>query len=161
MILVPPGQDGEGADVIFIDFGRSMELNRLDYQLEGEANIDDVMCRAMRNGGRWGVDSDLHGLCTCAFTLLFGKDSKDMVEVNADGKSSLNRSHTIRRYWKNDLWNKLFDKLLNFDPNKDDCDSVVDLRDEFNAYVAQEESLIEGELKEHRDNLFKKRGKQG
>ena len=154
---MPPGQDGEGADVIFIDFGRSMELNRLDYQLEGEANIDDMMCSRMGQGKTWGVDSDLHGLCTCAFTLLFGKDSKDMVEVNADGKSSLNRSHTIRRYWNRELWNKLFDKLLNFDPDEDDYDSVVDLRDEFNAYVTEKKSSVEGELKEFCGALFKKK----
>ena len=138
-----------------------MELNRLDHQLEGGANLDDMMCRRMARGKSWGVDSDLHGLCTCAFTLLFGEDSGDMVEEDGDEKSRLNPTHTIRRYWKDDLWKNLFDKLLNFDPNKDDYDTVVDLRDEFNAYVTEKKSLIEGKLKEHRDNLFKKRAKQG
>lgn len=163
VIVFPDGLAGEGsvggADVVLIDYERAKELQRLDYQLKGNAAGDEaLMCRRMGQDKSWGVDSDLHGLCTVAFVLLFGKDEKEMVEANADGTSRLNRVYTIRRYWTSSgLLTSLFGTFLNFDPIEDDYDDVVVvLRDKFDAYVRENNNEVEEALTAFRSALSNK-----
>ena len=137
-----------GKGVRYIDFGRSKLIEGLRSTLIDVAVGENcLMCRAMRNEGRWGVCLDLFGLCACLFSLLLGKDSKDMVREE-EGKlclrNKITATYRTRDIYEPELWNDFFDKLLNFDSVKDDYASVVGgLRKEFGECVKKKKAMIE------------------
>jgi len=141
----PKGNDNAGtnaiggADLMLVDFGRSIDLERVAHrgsnplraQFKGSIAADDMECASMRKGMPWGVDLDFFGLAASSFILLFGNHI-DVVEDRRTGKWRLRKS--FRRYWQRDLWNSLFDSLLNFDSSSDSY-CLSEIRIAFDEYI--------------------------
>ncbi len=128
-----------GADLMLVDFGRSIDLdiaenrgsNPLQTQFTGSIAAEDMECAAMREGRTWGVDLDLFGLAASSFLLLFGSHM-DVIQDRSTGKWRPNKS--FRRYWQRDLWDLLFDSLLNFDSSTDKY-CLREIRADFDSYI--------------------------
>jgi hypothetical protein len=129
----------EGADLMLVDFGRSIDLDRaenrgsdlLQTQFTGSIAAEDMECAAMREGRNWGVDLDFFGLAASSFILLFGSHM-DVIQDRSTGKWRPNKS--FRRYWQRDLWSLLFDSLLNFDSSTDNY-CLSEIRAHFDGYI--------------------------
>ena len=109
-----------GSDLMLVDYGRSIDVAALttkgtdpfDIQLTGSVAAEDMECVAMREKLPWGTDIDTFGLCASAHVLLYGSHI-EIEKVN--NKWSLKKK--LRRYWQKELWQKLFDTLINLDSN--------------------------------------------
>ena len=148
---------------MLVDFGRAVDLEKVTRQGEdpiralfkGSIAAEDMECGTMREGLPWGVDLDYFGLCASAFILLFGTH----MEVVKDKASGSWRPHkTLRRYWQKDLWQSLFDSLLNFDLSSErKC--LREVRAAFDGYIGENDRSrdIETHLNQLFSHLPKKR----
>ncbi|ORY31588.1 hypothetical protein BCR39DRAFT_558055 [Naematelia encephala] len=111
----PSGAHGwAGKGVTLIDFGRSVDLSLWPageaQRFVGDWKTDERDCPAMRAGTGWSWDVDYWGLAGVTYCLLFGKYlSTERDDV--DGKWRI--STPLKRYWQQNLWNRLFNALLN------------------------------------------------
>ena len=144
-----------GCDLMLVDFGRAIDLESVTRQGEeplrtlfkGSIAAEDMECGTMRDGLPWGVDLDYFGLCASAFILLFGSHM-EVVKDKRTGKWRLTK--TFRRYWQKDLWQSLFDSLLNFDLGAErKC--LHDLQAAFDEYIDEDRSR---EIATHLNQLF-------
>ena len=133
------GNDQASWDLMLVDFGRSIDLekvarqgsNPLRTKFKGNVAAEDMECGSMRKGLPWGIDLDFFGLAASSFLLLFGIH----MEVIEDRRSGKWRIHKpLRRYWQKDLWSSLFDALLNFDSSSDEY-CLRDIRQSFDEYI--------------------------
>lgn len=123
---------------MLVDFGRSIDLEKvasrgtdpLQTQFKGSIAAEDMECGSMRKGLSWGVDLDFFGLAASSFILLFGSH----MEVAEDRSGRWCPNKKVRRYWQRDLWNLLFDSLLNFDSRTDKY-CLRDIRVAFEDYI--------------------------
>eukprot|EP00586_Coscinodiscus_wailesii_P019822 CAMPEP_0172517578 /NCGR_PEP_ID=MMETSP1066-20121228/286246_1 /TAXON_ID=671091 /ORGANISM="Coscinodiscus wailesii, Strain CCMP2513" /LENGTH=1458 /DNA_ID=CAMNT_0013299657 /DNA_START=234 /DNA_END=4610 /DNA_ORIENTATION=+ len=108
----------ESSDLMLVDFGRAVDLTTvtekridpLDIRLYGDIAAQDFSCAAMRENGSWGADADTYGLCASALALLYGS-YVDTIKDPTSGRWILQKP--LRRYWNKNIWNTLFDTLLN------------------------------------------------
>jgi hypothetical protein len=128
-----------GTDLMLVDFGRSIDLVRtenqgsdpLRTQFTGSIAAEDMECVAMREGRHWGVDLDFFGVAASSFILLFGSH----IEVIQDRSTRKWRPNKpFRRYWQREIWDHLFDSLLNFD-SKTDKYCLGEVRAHFDGYI--------------------------
>jgi checkpoint serine/threonine-protein kinase len=110
----------EASDLMLVDFGRAVDLtdaakggiDPMDVKLFGDAAGEDMACVAMRKGLGWSFDVDTYGLCASAHVLLFGTH----LEVEEDHSSRRWKPRKpLRRYWQKEIWQEVFDTLLNLD----------------------------------------------
>lgn len=150
-----------GADLMLVDFGRSIDLENvaprgtdpLQTQFNGRVAAEDMECGSMREGRSWGVDLDFFGLAASAFILLFGSH----IEVKQDRTSrKWCLSKRLRRYWQVNLWEDLFDTLLNFDSSSDRY-CLSELRVAFDGYIQRKDKEIASLLNQLYTDLPKKR----
>ena len=108
------------SDLVLVDFGRAIDIeavepdsvSKMDVQFRGQANPEDMACVAMRNGWNWSFDIDTFGICASAHVLLYGTH----LEIEQDHSTKRWKPRKpLRRYWQKELWNGLFDTLLNVD----------------------------------------------
>ncbi len=144
-----------GCDLMLVDFGRAIDLETVTRQGEdplrtlfkGSIAAEDMECGMMREGLPWGVDLDYFGLCASAFILLFGSHM-EVVRDKSTGNWRLNKA--LRRYWQKDLWQSLFQSLLNFELGSErKC--LHDLRVAFDDYIDEDRSQ---EIATHLNQLF-------
>jgi len=97
-----------------IDFGRAVDLTSYPPGAEflGDSGTESFRCTEMQNGKPWLFQPDTFGALGCVHAMLWGT----YMEVYFD--TSLcrwRRKASLRRYWACDLWEPLFDTLLNLE----------------------------------------------
>ena len=133
-------------DLMLVDFGRSVDLERtggasdpLRSQFKGNVAAEDTECVAMRESRPWGIDQDLFGLCSSAHLLLFGSH----IEVTEEKSTSKWRQRkAFRRYHQQDLWNRFFDTLINYDSSTDEY-CIPGIRAQFEEYIGTGQRMKE------------------
>lgn len=111
--------DTEFAGLTLVDFGRAVDLAQYagergevhNVLLHGASAQDEMRCVAMRNEEPWSFDADTFGVVACAHVLLHGTHMKVVKGRNNKWRPTT----TLRRYWQQDIWNEVFDSLLNID----------------------------------------------
>lgn len=157
----------EASDIMLTDFGRAIDLETLDTknndplinQLRGKASRDDMMCVAMKKDIPWSFDIDTYGLCDTAHLLLFG-GHLEITHDSVTGKWGPRES--LRRYHQKELWQSLFDTLLNLEgPAKlatgSRPGSLREIRSMFEKYLKANYGKVKAELKHQSTFLPKKR----
>ncbi|XP_075534270.1 uncharacterized protein LOC142568069 isoform X3 [Dermacentor variabilis] len=104
-----------------IDFGRAIDMSQLPpgTTFTNTVTTDGFVCTEMRDGRPWTFQTDWFGLLGCLHVLLFG----DYMEVEKMATGTWSIRHKFKRYWQQDLWNRLFSTLLNI-PS---CSTLPDL----------------------------------
>ena len=110
----------KSSSLTLVDFGRAVDLAEDSDSLaedvrntmfNGTTGNESMQCIAMRSGQSWSYDADTYGVCDCAYVLLFGKD----MEIKKGKCNRWRQSEELKRYWNKDIWNDIFDSLLNLD----------------------------------------------
>ena len=98
-------------DIVLIDFGRSIDLSLFPKNSKFKCKLektDNQDCSEFVNQTSWIYEPDYYGIANIVHTLLFHKVIK--VQSTSKGVQLL---EPFKRYWQRDLWNELFDLLLN------------------------------------------------
>lgn len=102
----------QGASCLqLIDFGRAIDMSQLPpgTTFTNVVTTDGFVCTEMRDGRPWTFQTDWFGLLGCLHVLLFG----DYMEVEKTSNGTWSIRRKFKRYWQQDLWNRLFSTLLN------------------------------------------------
>ena len=111
--------DDEKISLELIDFGRGVDLKLLttDTVMVGDSTTESFRCLEMREEQPWLWQADAYGAAGVIHCLLFG----DYMEVEkcvplGEGAPSfhLRIKNQFRRYWQTDIWELVFDTLLNW-----------------------------------------------
>lgn len=98
-------------DIVLIDFGRSIDLSLFPKSTKFKCKLektDNQDCPEFVNQTSWTYEPDYYGIANIVHTLLFQK----VIKVQSTSKGVQLLEH-FKRYWQRDLWNELFDLLLN------------------------------------------------
>ncbi|QLG74447.1 hypothetical protein HG535_0G03300 [Zygotorulaspora mrakii] len=97
--------------IYLIDFGRSfdMTLLRPGTKFKADWKTDQQDCYEMRHGLPWSFEADYYGLAGIVHSMLFGQFIETVQGVN----ERLKLKTPFRRYWRQEIWNSVFDTLLN------------------------------------------------
>ncbi|KAK5960046.1 protein kinase BUB1 PWA37_002534 [Arxiozyma heterogenica] len=98
--------------IYLIDFGRSFDLTFFSNgtRFKSDWPIDEQDCYEMRHGLPWSYECDYFGLAGIIYCMLFGKF---METVTDSGNNRIKLRQSLKRGWQKDIWNELFDLLLN------------------------------------------------
>jgi checkpoint serine/threonine-protein kinase len=108
-------------------FGDSVDLSLLN----GEPLVSGAGHATLRQPS-WTYESDYHGLLNVVHSLLHGEP----MEVTQDDESGgLKTAKPFRRFWQVNLWQSLFDELLN--ASLDEMPNLGRQREAFEGYLAQ------------------------
>ncbi|KAG7193148.1 uncharacterized protein KQ657_000902 [Scheffersomyces spartinae] len=101
----------EDGSIVLIDFGRSVDLSLLPdtVQCVSHWKSDTQDCTAMRNGKPWKYDADYYGIACILHTILFG----EYIRTINLSSGTIRLSNQWRPYWSSEVWEPLFDFLLN------------------------------------------------
>ncbi|KAF8739415.1 hypothetical protein AX14_009785 [Amanita brunnescens Koide BX004] len=159
----PSGEGGWACKGLrIIDFGRAIDTrlfpNGQQYLADWET--DDRDCFEVREHRPWTFQTDYFGLAGIIYCMLFGKyiqSNAISTTTNAsnDGSGSRTRckiSTSFKRYWQTDLWNRLFDILLNSSLARPDgslplCTELAELRKEMEKWLQANCNRSSGTLK--------------
>ncbi|KAG8950085.1 hypothetical protein FRC00_007856 [Tulasnella sp. 408] len=112
----PTGGNGWSEQGIrLIDFGRAIDTT---WFAEGQTFCGDWPadardCPEIREGRPWTFETDYWGLAGIIYCMLF---RKYIDTTTVDGPGGVKRykiATPLKRYWNTDLWNRVFDVLLN------------------------------------------------
>ena len=96
-----------------IDFGRAIDL--LMYPEEaafvGDAGAESFRCIEMMHGKPWTYQADCYAIASTIHCLLYGSYME--VELTPGTTNTYRQRQPLRRYWKTELWEVVFDRLLN------------------------------------------------
>jgi checkpoint serine/threonine-protein kinase len=113
----PSGAGGWSTKGIrLIDFGRTIDTNLfpLGQQFTTDWKVDQRDCLEMRQKLPWTYETDYYGLVGIVYCLLYGKYMEmPVLKEDADGRVIQKLPATLKRYWKEDIWEPFFDMLLN------------------------------------------------
>ncbi|XP_049516605.1 uncharacterized protein LOC119437522 isoform X2 [Dermacentor silvarum] len=101
----------QGASCLqLIDFGRAVDMSQLPpgTTFTYVVKTDGFVCTEMCNSRPWTLQTDWFDLQGCLHVLLFG----DCMEVEKMPNSTWSIRRKFKRYWQQDLWNRLFSTLL-------------------------------------------------
>lgn len=142
----PSGEGGwsyKGLKVI--DFGRTIDtrLFPLGQQFIADWATDDRDCFEVRENRPWTYQTDYFGLAGVIYCMLFGKYIQASSVVSYKDDEGVERSKIatpLKRYWQTDIWNRLFDVLLNpclVRPHGElpVCDAMAELRKEMEVWL--------------------------
>lgn len=114
------GSDGwDKKGISLIDFGRGIDMRVFHptVQFIADWKTDAQDCAEIREMRPWTYQIDYHGLAAIVHTMLFGKYIDTTVERGGLGGGAGARRYritsTLKRYWQTEIWNGLFDVLLN------------------------------------------------
>ncbi|TFK40357.1 Mad3/BUB1 homology region 1-domain-containing protein [Crucibulum laeve] len=114
----PSGEGGwscKGLKVI--DFGRTIDMKLFPsgQQFIAEWDTDDRDCFEVRENRPWTYQTDYFGLAGIIYCMLFGKYIQaSAVVMTGTGAEMRHKIGTpFKRYWQTELWDRLFDILLN------------------------------------------------
>ncbi|KAJ3504318.1 hypothetical protein NLJ89_g7994 [Agrocybe chaxingu] len=141
----PSGEGGwsyKGLKVI--DYGRTIDtrLFPLGQQFTADWATDDRDCFEVRENRSWTYQTDYFGLAGIIYCMLFGKyiQASSVTTYVDDGAQRHKIVTPFKRYWQTELWNRLFDILLNptlVRPNGDlpVCDAVSSVRKDMEQWL--------------------------
>ena len=141
----PSGEGGwsyKGLKVI--DFGRTIDMKLFPphQQFIADWATDDRDCFEVRNNQPWTYQTDYFGLAGIIYCMLFGKyiQASSVVAYIHEGIQKHKIATPFKRYWQTDIWNRLFDVLLNpclVKPNGElpVCDALGELRKEMEHWL--------------------------
>jgi checkpoint serine/threonine-protein kinase len=114
----PSGEGGwsyKGLKVI--DFGRTIDTRLFppDQQYIADWATDDRDCFEFRENRPWTYQTDYFGLAGIIYCMLYGKyiQASSITTATAKGSPRYKISTPMKRYWQTNLWNRVFDVLLN------------------------------------------------
>lgn len=128
---------GEGGwaerGIKLIDFGRTIDVDLFEpgQAFIGDWPTDARDCVDMREGRPWTYQTDYAGLAGIIYCMMFGKYIETIEVPNPNGIRRFKVSTPLKRYWQTDIWNRLFDVLLN--PTLARHDGTLPLVDELGA----------------------------
>jgi len=100
-----------------IDFGRTIDTKMFPSGQEYLTDwpTDERDCFEMREGRPWTFQTDYFGLVGIIYCMLFGKyiQASSVALVPDSPTRRYKISTPLKRYWQGDLWNRIFDALLN------------------------------------------------
>ncbi len=107
---------GVGVGLQLIDFGRSVDLELLPpgSVMCGDCDTEAFRCVEMREERPWLWQADAYGAAGVIHCLLFGEYMEVERVMNAEGSTFLRIKHAFRRYWQGEMWDTVFNKLLNW-----------------------------------------------
>ena len=107
------GWDSKG--IFLIDFGRSFDMTLLPKgtQFKSDWKTDQQDCSQMRLGQEWTYEADYYGLAGIIHSLLFGK----FIDTVRMPNNMYKLRSSFKRYWHSDIWDRVFDVLLNSGDN--------------------------------------------
>ncbi|AGO11992.1 AaceriAGR315Cp [[Ashbya] aceris (nom. inval.)] len=138
----PYGENGWSKKGIFlIDFGRSFDLTLFPIGTKFTANwtTDQQDCPEMREGRPWSYEADYYGLAGIIHAMLFGK----YIETGKFKDGYYRLSNSLKRYWRKDIWEPLFNLLLNSGRRGDQQTIISELkkhRSRMEGYLESETS---------------------
>jgi checkpoint serine/threonine-protein kinase len=114
-VLVKFNDDG-GVSLQLIDFGRSVDLELLPpgSVMCGDCGTEAFRCVEMREERPWLWQADAYGAAGVVHCLLFGEYMEVERVMDAEGSTFLRIKSAFRRYWQGDVWDMVFNKLLNW-----------------------------------------------
>jgi len=110
----------EYSGLALVDFGRSIDLTQFspgdedavrNIKFVGNAMPKEMQCLAMRSSKAWSYDADTFGILCSAHVLLYGTH----MEIRKGKDTKWRTTTSLKRYWQQDIWNELFETLLNLD----------------------------------------------
>jgi hypothetical protein len=126
-----------------IDFGRAIDLSQYDdarqlFKMDIEPDPED--CAAVRRGEGFRLDIDWNGCASVLYCMLHGRRLETFEPEDGEQGSRRRPRLSPKRYWKKDMWERVFDVLLNTEGLSDvEVKSQVDtMIDELQAYLVQE-----------------------
>jgi len=141
----PTGEGGwscKGLKVI--DFGRTIDTKLFPpaQQFIADWATDDRDCFEVRENRPWTYQTDYFGLAGIIYCMLFGKyiQANSVAVHMHEGVQRHKVATPLKRYWQTDIWNRLFDALLNpclIRPTGElpVCDSLGELRKEMEQWL--------------------------
>lgn len=127
-----------------IDFGRTIDTKMFPSGQEYIADwpTDERDCFEMREGRPWTFQTDYFGLVGIIYCMLFGKyiQASSVILVPDSPTRRYKIGTPLKRYWQGDLWNRIFDVLLNPCLVKPDgtlpiCDELALVRKEMEMWL--------------------------
>lgn len=93
-----------------IDFGRSIDMSLFppNIRFKSHWKTDNQDCPEMRNDQLWTYQADYYGVAGIIHSMLYGSFIETVL---VNGKYKI--SNPMKRYWHHELWNPLFDILIN------------------------------------------------
>ncbi|KAF5391542.1 hypothetical protein D9757_002349 [Collybiopsis confluens] len=143
----PSGEGGwSHKGLKIIDFGRTIDtrLFPADQKFIAEWATDERDCIEIQQGKPWTFQTDYFGLAGIVYCMFFGKyiqANSISSSASADGRTKLKLATPLKRYWQTDLWNSLFDLLLN--PMSVKPDGHMPLTEELRSIRADMENWIQ------------------
>jgi checkpoint serine/threonine-protein kinase len=134
VVYDPTGANGWAYKGIrMIDFGRAIDTTFFTpgQQFVGDWPTDERDCVELREGRPWTYQTDYWGLASIIHCMLFGKyiETTAVIDSSSDTPQTRYRiTAPLKRYWQTDIWNPLFDLLLN--PNVARSDGSLPLTQE-------------------------------
>ncbi|KAF9003942.1 Mad3/BUB1 homology region 1-domain-containing protein [Cyathus striatus] len=144
-IYQPSGDGGwscKGLKVI--DFGRTIDtrLFPVGHQFIADWDTDERDCFEIRENRPWTYQTDYFGLAGIIYCMLFGKylQASAVVEVPGNSPKRYKIGTSFKRYWQGDIWNRLFNILLNSSLAREDgslplCEELADVRQEMEKWL--------------------------
>ncbi|SSD58818.1 uncharacterized protein SCODWIG_00579 [Saccharomycodes ludwigii] len=103
--------------IYLIDFGRSFDLSLFPMGTKFKANwkCDQQDCIEMRTGTPWSYEADYYGLAGIIHSMLFGEfiETIEIAGSQNNNTGFYKLKNGFKRYWQKQLWEPLFDLLLN------------------------------------------------
>jgi len=112
------------------NFEQSIDMTRFEAKerFQGRPGVwDDI-----KEYNDWTYEVDYHGVLNVIHKLLHGEDMEVQFDEN---KKAWTTVKTFKRYWQIDLWDHLFEELLNAEAES--MPSLSELRHVFEVYLGQ------------------------
>jgi checkpoint serine/threonine-protein kinase len=158
----PNGSGGWSAKgITLIDFGKSFDLmafpadqqfilppeedTRCSASTKADGTKPDrfveppLNCWEVLNGKPVCYEADWYGVAGILHLLLFGKALNIKEVLTSDDRMQIRLASTFKRYWQVELWNEVFDVLLNSGALIEDDNVIADVasQDDFQDLVAE------------------------
>ncbi|PWY78248.1 hypothetical protein BO70DRAFT_317027 [Aspergillus heteromorphus CBS 117.55] len=98
-----------------IDFGRSIDMHAFQPSVQFTADWASSKheCNEVRENRPWTHQIDLYGLAGTVHIMLFGKYLESVPTSDSPVTRTYRIRESLKRYWERDIWNDVFDLLLN------------------------------------------------
>ncbi|RAL45311.1 hypothetical protein DM860_014721 [Cuscuta australis] len=127
-----------------VDWGRGIDMSLFPEKTQfiGDCRTSGFRCIEMQENKPWTFQVDTYGLCVIVHMMLFGSYMEIEKRTTRGGTYIYQPKSHFKRYWNTKLWESLFTKCLNSEPNKDQVAVLKDLRHAFQDYICTDPQLL-------------------